>query len=81
MTQNRAGDWIQTFSGRRFYPADPRPDDMDIGDVAHALSMVCRFNGHVRFHYSVAQHAVLSAWQAAWLVFTGRADALTWPGQ
>lgn len=58
------GDWIQTFSGRRFYPADPRAEDMDINDVAHALSMVCRFNGHVRFHYSVAQHSVLSARQA-----------------
>ena len=60
----KRGDWIQTFSGRRFYPADPRAEDMDIGDVAHALSMICRFNGHTRWHYSVAQHAVLSARQA-----------------
>lgn len=59
MTEKRRGDWIQTFTGRQFWPLDPRPEDVDIEDIAHALSNVCRFTGHVREFYSVAQHAVL----------------------
>jgi 5'-deoxynucleotidase YfbR-like HD superfamily hydrolase len=55
----RLGDWMQTFSGKRFYPLDPRPEDIRLMDIAHALSHVCRFNGHTRFFYSVAQHSVL----------------------
>ncbi|MBZ0104006.1 MAG: metal-dependent phosphohydrolase [Sulfuricella denitrificans] len=51
--------YIQTFTGRRFYPADPRPCDVDIHDIAHSLSHLCRFNGHTRKFYSVAQHSVL----------------------
>lgn len=55
----RKGDWQQTYTGRIIYPLDPRPEDIDIRDVAHALSLQCRFAGHSRFHYSVAQHSVL----------------------
>src|SRR3989344_3806442 len=54
----RVGNWMQTFTGRRFYPLDPRPEDVCVEDIAHALSLVCRFGGHVRFHYSVAQHSL-----------------------
>jgi hypothetical protein len=54
------GEWIQTYTGRRFYLADPRPEEVDIRDIAHSLSMQCRYNGHVQFFYSVAQHAVLA---------------------
>lgn len=52
------GDWIQTFSGRAFYPLDPQPEDIVIGDIAHALSLQCRFTGHTRASYSVAQHSI-----------------------
>lgn len=54
----RRGDWLQTVSGRAFYPLDPRPEDIDIGDIAHALSQVCRFGGHCLRAYSVAEHSV-----------------------
>lgn len=57
----RTGDWIQTFSGRQFWPLDPRPEEIHIEDIAHALSNVCRFNGHVRQFYSVAEHSVFLA--------------------
>lgn len=55
---NRIGDWIQTFSGVAFYPLDPRPHEILIGDIAHSLAMQCRFTGHVRRFYSVAEHSV-----------------------
>jgi len=57
----RVGDWCQTFSGVEFYIQDPRPEDINIIDIAHALSHICRYNGHCSFHYSVAQHSALVA--------------------
>lgn len=51
--------YITTISGRKFWPLDPRAEDIEIGDIAHALSMICRYNGHVRAFYSVAQHSVI----------------------
>lgn len=53
----RKGDWIQTRTGRAFWPLDPRPSDIDIEDIAHALSMICRFGGHSTLFYSVAEHS------------------------
>lgn len=50
--------WIQTFSGKRFAPARPLPELFDIRDIAHSLSLLCRFNGHCRVFYSVAEHSV-----------------------
>lgn len=58
---NRKGDWICTSTGIEFWPLDPRPDEIQIEDIAHALANVCRFGGHVRAFYSVAQHSVLVA--------------------
>ena len=49
--------WIQTYSGVKFFPLDPRPEEVNIVDIAHALANVCRFAGHVSEHYSVAQHS------------------------
>lgn len=54
----RKGDWIQTFTGVEFYPLDPRPEDIKLADIAHALSMQCRYSGHVQQFYSVAEHSV-----------------------
>jgi hypothetical protein len=52
-------NYFTTISGRRFWPLDPRAEDVDIEDIAHALALQCRFNGHVRQFYSVAQHSVI----------------------
>jgi hypothetical protein len=49
---------ITTFSGVRFWPLLPNPDDILIADIAHALAHQCRFAGHAREFYSVAEHCV-----------------------
>jgi hypothetical protein len=54
----RRGNWLQTVGGRAFFPLDPRPEDIAIEDIAHALAFVCRFGGHCRQFYSVAEHCV-----------------------
>jgi len=51
--------WIQTYTGRRFTPTKPMAGAIVLEDIAHPLSMQCRFSGHVSKFYSVAQHSVL----------------------
>lgn len=51
--------WIQTLSGGRFYPLTPDAKDVNIKDIAGALSKNCRFTGHCSKFYSVAEHSVL----------------------
>lgn len=53
------GEWMQTYTGRAFYLMAPAIDDVDPEDIAHALSLLCRYGGHVRAFYSVAEHCVL----------------------
>ena len=50
---------IQLRSGTRFFPLDPNPKDTHTSDIAHALAMKCRYTGHTRVFYSVAEHCVL----------------------
>ena len=50
--------FIGTFSGLRFWPLLPNPDDILIADIAHALAHQCRFGGHASKFYSVAEHSV-----------------------
>lgn len=59
MDAMNGGDWMQTFTGRAFYPLAARVDDIDPEDIAHALAMICRYGGHVQRFYSVAEHCVL----------------------
>jgi 5'-deoxynucleotidase YfbR-like HD superfamily hydrolase len=56
---DRVGDWFQTYTGKVAYAIDPRTEDIDIRDIAHALACICRFGGHSRQFYTVAQHSVL----------------------
>lgn len=55
----RKGSWIQTYSGQMFWPLDPRPEEIFVYDIAHALSLICRYAGHCRTFYSVAQHCII----------------------
>ncbi|WP_065259009.1 phosphohydrolase [Pseudomonas bananamidigenes] len=50
--------WILTHSGRRFNLVNPTAAMISPLDISHALSNLCRFNGHTRTHYSVAQHSL-----------------------
>lgn len=52
---------MQTFTGKLFDPLDPDPAMIDLRDIAHALGNICRFGGHARRHYSVAEHSLLVA--------------------
>ncbi len=51
-------DYILTHSKIRFYPVKPVKEDIRIEDIAHALSLMTRANGHFRHFYSVAQHSL-----------------------
>jgi hypothetical protein len=53
--------WILTRFGRRFDISCPTVDMIDPRDIAHALAHICRFGGHTREHYSVAQHSVIAS--------------------
>lgn len=50
--------WIQTYTGKAFDPLHPEAEALDVVDVAHSLALQCRFNGHCRVFYSVAEHSV-----------------------
>jgi uncharacterized protein len=51
--------YFRTYTGREVHPLDPKPHEISIFDVARSLSQMCRFLGHTRAFYSVAQHSVL----------------------
>lgn len=55
---NRKGDWMQTASGKQYWPLDPRAEEVDPVDIAHHLSLLCRYCGASSRHYSVAEHTL-----------------------
>lgn len=56
---------IATFTGKMMDPLDPDPSLIDIRDIAHALSLLCRANGHFPTFYSVCQHSLACCEEAA----------------
>jgi hypothetical protein len=53
---------VSLYRGTQFSIMEPDKKDVEIIDIAHALSNICRFNGHSKFFYSVAQHS-LAVWE------------------
>lgn len=53
--------YLETYTGVKFTPMSPDPDQIRIEDIAHSLSNLCRYAGHCREFYSVAQHSILVA--------------------
>jgi len=56
--RQRKGSWMQTATGRAYWPVDPRADEVFIEDIAHALGNLCRYAGHTKLFYSVAEHSI-----------------------
>lgn len=57
--------YITTYSKKPFDPVNATPEEIQIVDIAHALSLMCRANGHFPHFYSVAQHCVNCVREAA----------------
>ena len=57
-------EYITTYTGKHFKPTEPNPELFDIADIAHALSLICRGNGHVKTFWSVGEHCICCAKEA-----------------
>jgi hypothetical protein len=57
ITENKKFHML-TFTGKHINPFEITPDDIDIEDIAQSLSKICRFGGHIKHFYTVAQHSV-----------------------
>lgn len=53
--------YLSTFTGKKFHPFDPKPDQICIEDIAHGLSLLCRFAGQCPNFFSVAEHCIYVA--------------------
>lgn len=65
-------EYITTYTGIHFFPTEPQKELIKIEDIAHALSLICRGNGHVKSFYSVGQHCIYCAKEAAARGFSRR---------
>lgn len=60
----RRGNFVMTHKQGRFWPFDPRPEEVDVEDIAHALALKCRWGGFCCRFYSVAEHSLHVAYIA-----------------
>ena len=65
-------EYITTYTGLHFRPTEPDSDLIRIQDIAHALSLICRGNGHVQTFWSVGEHCICCAKEAAARGFSKR---------
>lgn len=65
-------DYITTYTGDHFDPTLPEAEHLHIEDIAHALSLICRGNGHVKTFFSVGSHCINCAKEAAARGYSGR---------
>lgn len=56
--------YITTYTRKHFDPVHPDKELICIQDIAHALSMICRGNGHVSTFWSVGEHCICCAKEA-----------------
>jgi hypothetical protein len=50
--------WIRTYTGTYISVTCPEPEKIDVRDIAHQLSLECRWGGATTRHYSVAEHSI-----------------------
>ena len=67
---------IRTYKGNWVNVFDPNPEIFDIEDIAHALSHQCRFSGHLKQYYSVANHSIF-CYKEALSTGLGKKEQLT----
>lgn len=60
--------WLQTYTGRAVTLDDIKEDDICIEDIAHSLALTCRYRGHCREFYSVAQHSIIVSGILQWSI-------------
>lgn len=65
-------DYMTTHSKTNFAPLEPNSEDIKIEDIAHALSLICRANGHFPEFYSVAQHCIACCEEAIARKYTNK---------
>lgn len=60
--ETRKGDWMECWPGVKFYPLDPRSEEVRLDTIAHSLARINRYNGQTEVEcYTVAEHSVLMA--------------------
>lgn len=64
---------LQTYSGRLVDPTNVRIEQLNWLDIGHALSRICRFNGHASDFMSVAEHSVYVSRRAAEICVAAKA--------
>ena len=56
---------MNTYTGKRFDPMQMTPEEVSLRDIAHALSLLCRGGGHMKYFYTVGLHSLNCAREAA----------------